>query len=71
MLIPVLQVLGGADLFLQGLVVPDEGLPPFSAGELMSISIPGNTFPFALGSMDASIEAVSRSGICYFPDAQF
>ena len=58
-----LQVLGGADLFLQGLIVPDGGLGHFSAGDLRAVSIPGNAFPFAVGTMEVSSEQVAKTGL--------
>ncbi len=52
MRIPVpVQVLGGADLFLQGLIVPSFGLGELVAGEVRTISIPGNRYPFAGAQM--------------------
>ena len=42
------QVLGGADLFLQGLIVPPGGLGQFSAGDVRAVAIPQNPFPFAV-----------------------
>ena len=41
------QVLGGADLFLQGVLAPQGGLPDFLAGSARSLSVPGNPVPFA------------------------
>ena len=57
------QVLGGADLFLQGLIVPDEGLGTFSEGDLRAVQIPGNKFPFAVRHQswaDAGLDSGSR-----------
>lgn len=48
----MLQVLGGADLFLQGWIVPDSGLGEFSAGDLRCVRIPQSPFPFAVGSLE-------------------
>ena len=50
----MLQVLGGADLFLQGVIVPEEGLGSFSAGDLRVIKIPDNPYPFAVGLLEVS-----------------
>ncbi|CAL8464144.1 g3679 [Coccomyxa elongata] len=57
------KVLGGADLFLQGLIVPDGGLGDFSAGDLRAVSIPGNPFPFAVGTMEVGSEEVAKTGL--------
>ena len=56
------QVLGGADLFLQGFILPESGLPQFASGDLMAITIPGNRYPFAVGMMETSSAAVAKSG---------
>ena len=55
-------MLGGADLFLQGFILPESGLPQFEAGDLMAITIPGNRYPFAVGMMETSSAAVAKSG---------
>ncbi len=57
------QVLGGADLFLQGLIVPDQGLGSFASGDLMLASIPQNQFPFAIGVMEASSADIKKNGL--------
>lgn len=44
------KVLGGADLFLQGVLAPPGGLPDFLAGSPRSLSVPGNPCPFAGGA---------------------
>lgn len=59
----LLQVLGGADLFLQGLIVPAGGLGEFSSGELRSVVVPGNSFPFAVGLLEVSSEQVAKTGL--------
>ena len=51
-----LQVLGGADLFLQGLITPEGGLGHFSAEDLRCVSIPQNACPFAVGTMRAGVK---------------
>ena len=61
-----MQVLGGADLFLQGLIVPEQGLGDFAAGDLRVIRIPQNHFPFAIGSMEVSSDSVARNGVSPF-----
>lgn len=49
------KVLGGADLFLQGVIVPPEGPPSLAAGDIVSIAIPDNPrHPFAIGVMHIS-----------------
>lgn len=57
------KVLGGADLFLQGLIVPDQGLGSFASGDLMLASIPQNQFPFAIGVMEASSADTKKNGL--------
>ncbi|BDA49270.1 Eukaryotic translation initiation factor 2D [Coccomyxa sp. Obi] len=57
------KVLGGADLFLQGLIVPDGGLGDFSVGDLRAVSIPGNPFPFAVGTTEVGTEEVAKTGL--------
>ena len=56
------QVLGGADLFLQGLILPEGGLGHFSAGDHRVVCIPQNPCPFAVGIMEASSDDVARTG---------
>ena len=56
-------MLGGADLFLQGLIVPDQGLGSFASGDLMLASIPQNQFPFAIGVMEASSVDIKKNGL--------
>lgn len=58
-----MQVLGGADLFLQGLIVPDQGLGIFSTGDLMLASIPKNQYPFAIGVMETSSADIAKHGL--------
>jgi translation initiation factor 2D len=46
------KVLGGADLFLQGVLAPPGGggsLPDFLANSPRSLAVPGNPVPFAGG----------------------
>jgi len=57
------QVLGGADLFLQGLIGQDGGLGDVSAGDLRAVAIPGNPYPFAVGTMEVGSEDVARTGL--------
>ena len=58
-----MQVLGGADLFLQGLIVPNQGLGSFAAGDLMLASIPQNQYPFAIGTMETSSADIAKHGL--------
>ena len=58
-----MQVLGGADLFLQGLIVPEQGLGNFAAGDLMLASIPHNQYPFAIGVMETSSADIAKYGL--------
>lgn len=58
-----MQVLGGADLFLQGLIVPKQGLGTFAAGDLMLASIPQNQYPFAIGVMETSSDDIAKHGL--------
>ena len=58
-----MQVLGGADLFLQGLIVPEQGLGTFAAGDLMLASIPQNQYPFAIGVMETSSADIAKHGL--------
>lgn len=63
LLLTTLQVLGGADLFLQGFIVSDDSPGEFNAGDVRVVAVPGNPFPFALGTMETSSEAVATSGM--------
>lgn len=56
-------MLGGADLFLQGLIVQDGGLGDFSAGDLRAVAIPGNPYPFAVGTMEVGSTDVAKTGL--------
>ncbi|CAL5226777.1 g9634 [Coccomyxa viridis] len=57
------KVLGGADLFLQGLITPEGGLGHFSAEDLRAVSIPQNAYPFAVGTMEVSSDDVAKTGL--------
>ncbi|KAL4514187.1 hypothetical protein Ndes2437B_g04160 [Nannochloris sp. 'desiccata'] len=59
------KVLGGADLFLQGVLLPIDGikLEPFLAGGIRSISVPGNPIPFAVGTMAVSSTEAAKEGM--------
>lgn len=41
------KVLGGSDLFLQGVLAPQGGLPDFLAGSPRALCVPGQPIPFA------------------------
>ena len=47
-------------MFLQGLIVPDEGLGVSSEGDLRVVSIPGNPFPFAVSLPPAAYDRQGR-----------
>ena len=50
--LPCYQVLGGADLFLQGFILPEGGLPSFRSADPAAIVVPGNEYPLAVGIME-------------------
>lgn len=57
------KVLGGADLFLQGVIVPPEGAPALRANDVCSIAIPDNArHCFAIGTMHVSTADAAASG---------
>lgn len=57
------KVLSGADLFLQGVLVPDAGLPDFLAGSARAVAVPGNAIPFGVGVMAVSKAEAVREGM--------
>lgn len=73
------KLLGGADLFLQGVILPSEGatlerehraadgsvhgLGEFLVGSVRSVTIVGNPVPFALGTMAVSFREALRDGM--------
>ena len=57
------QVLGGADLFLAGVIAPPAGLPHFSTGQLMAVRVLGHPLPFAVGVMECSSAEAAKSGM--------
>ena len=72
------KVLGGADLFLQGFVVPPHGLPRVLAGDLAVVRVPGpGSRPFALGVMETGADDAVAAGmkgkgvklLHHYPDA--
>lgn len=60
----LLQILGGADLFLQGVILPGGDSLQFGAGDLMAVKVTGNPLPFAVGTMEVSSEQAARAGGC-------
>lgn len=53
-------ILGGADVMLPGVNVPDEGFPePFNEGDCVSICVPGNPAPIAVGHAAMSSRLVN------------
>lgn len=59
----MLQVLAGADLYLQGLIAPTEGWGHFQKGELHSVAIPQNPAPFAVGTVEVDSADLARTGL--------
>ena len=60
------KILGGADLFLQGIILPPGEAtiqPPFLCGTVRSVSVPGNPIPFAVGMMAVSSTEAVREGM--------
>ncbi|KAK9846268.1 hypothetical protein WJX81_000422 [Elliptochloris bilobata] len=57
------KVLGGADLFLQGWIVPDGGLGQFASGDLRCVCIPQSPFPFAVGTLEVGSADVAKTGL--------
>lgn len=57
------QVLGGADLFLQGFIAPAGGLPSFRAADSAAIVVPGNQFPLAVGVMECDTVQARAAGM--------
>ena len=59
------KVLGGADLFLQGVLPPSEGgeVPQFLAGTAMALCARDNPLPFAVGTMAVSRAEADREGM--------
>ncbi|KAM7260116.1 hypothetical protein ACFE04_015857 [Oxalis oulophora] len=56
-------IIGGADLMFPGIIVPDDGLPQFSAGEIWSVKVPFNPAPIAVGSTTMSSEEALKAGL--------
>ena len=57
------QVLGGADLFLQGFSAPTAELSPWRANDTAVIVVPGNRYPLAVGIMECDIGQAKASGM--------
>ncbi|KAL6756369.1 putative Ligatin [Haematococcus lacustris] len=54
-------LVGGADLMLPGVLIPASGLPAFEREQLVSVCVPGNPCPLAVGqAVMSSQEALSR-----------
>eukprot|EP00271_Cylindrocystis_brebissonii_P015461 TRINITY_DN38362_c0_g1_i1.p1 TRINITY_DN38362_c0_g1~~TRINITY_DN38362_c0_g1_i1.p1 ORF type:complete len:719 (+),score=126.68 TRINITY_DN38362_c0_g1_i1:240-2396(+) len=54
-------VLGGADLMLPGVRIPDEGLPSFKEGDIFSVRVPRNAAPIAVGMTAVSSEQAIKA----------
>ena len=57
------QVLGGADLFLQGFSAPAAELPSWRANDAAVIVVPGNRYPLAVGMMECDVGQAKASGM--------
>ena len=57
------QVLGGADLFLQGFSAPVAELPAWRANDTAVIVVPGNRYPLAVGMMECDVVQAKASGM--------
>ena len=58
------KIVGGADLMLPGVIVPEEGLgEDFEVGDYSTISIPENDQPFAVGFMQTDSESIRANGL--------
>ncbi|KAG7589761.1 PUA-like superfamily [Arabidopsis suecica] len=56
-------VLGGADLMFPGILIPPQGFPSFSAGEIWAVKVPGNLAPIAVGCTTMSSEDALKAGL--------
>ncbi|KAL0801534.1 hypothetical protein Bca101_056710 [Brassica carinata] len=56
-------VLGGADLMFPGILIPPQGFPSFSAGEIWSVKVPGNMAPIAVGFTTMSSAEGIKAGL--------
>ncbi|CAH2066750.1 unnamed protein product [Thlaspi arvense] len=56
-------VLGGADLMFPGILIPAEGFPSFSAGEIWAVKVPGNMAPIAVGFTTMSSGEAIKAGL--------
>ncbi|KAL1212492.1 hypothetical protein V5N11_034847 [Cardamine amara subsp. amara] len=56
-------VLGGADLMFPGILIPPEGFPSFSAGEIWAVKVPGNMAPIAVGCTTMSSADALNAGL--------
>eukprot|EP00884_Botryococcus_braunii_P009146 jgi/Botrbrau1/18232/Bobra.53_1s0086.1 len=57
------KVVAGADLYLQGLIVPPEGWGQFQKGDLLTVGIPNNPAPFAVGTAEVGSDELARTGL--------
>lgn len=56
------RILGGADLFLQGVIASPENPPEFLANSVRTLGVPGNPIPFAVGLMVVSSTSAKKDG---------
>ncbi|CAN8235547.1 unnamed protein product [Cochlearia groenlandica] len=56
-------VIGGADLMFPGILIPAQGFPSFSAGEIWSVKVPGNLAPIAVGFTTMSSTEALKAGL--------
>jgi translation initiation factor 2D len=57
------KIVGGADLMLPGVIVPEAGLGDFQVRDHSAISIPENPFPFAVGYIETDSESIKENGL--------
>ena len=53
----------GADMMLPGVIVPDDGLGSFAAGQKRCMRVEGNDAPFAVGKMLVSDADIKKTGM--------
>ncbi|KAG7651337.1 putative SUI1 domain, PUA domain, PUA-like superfamily, SUI1 domain superfamily, Pre-PUA protein [Arabidopsis thaliana] len=56
-------IIGGADLMFPGILIPPQGYPSFSAGEIWAVKVPGNLAPIAVGCTTMSSEEALKAGL--------
>lgn len=54
-------LMGGADLMLPGVDIPQEGLPAFAEGDLVAVAVHGNPLPMAVGYSCISSQAAGNN----------